>query len=483
MTPHTSLAPNDVRITVSESHPHIHHPLSVEDIRELLARFPGDVRPDLAGIHLRSGFQEDDIRGSDSEADPLTGRRGEDIGGRLYVPHLMGRYRLKPCEIDLYGIAYDADALKVPVVQLPLLWVLQAGTLAHEIAHCWDDLARHHTDRWGLDETPRSEAYAERMAQEWLLAHAIPYFVERYPDATAAFEMWIQQNIGIRITLARTAEDADRSIWGVFLGLLDICGRWEPDGVHDLRIDLAEQFHFVDDFKPAKLILDGVLRTAPDDVRATILLGDIAVHEQNWPDALAWTSRAIELAPHDLDALDDRIDALMGNEDWEAAIQVCEAALALKPPERRAMSVRLEIVRSLLGCADFAAAVDDCDELLATDGIPLMHRHWTTALKAEALVGLERWDQALAVARGGLRHQPFPPQKAMLTAAAWEAASKLGKGADSVPTARDLDYLRWGGRAKWADSLLEAGLKPADAHPTRRAAELGRKRRGRLVRA
>lgn len=472
----------DVPVILSEEHPHIHHPLSAADVLELLQRVPADVRPELSAVYLRSGFREEDILKSDLEADPLTGRPGNDLGGHIYVPHLLGRYRLQPCEIDLYGFAYEDDALVVPAVQLPLLWLMQAGTLAHEIAHCWDERRRSHGDRWALDETERAERYAEHSAQTWLLTTAVPYFVERYPERAFAFEDWSRAQLGVAITIQRAADDADRAIWGMVVGLLDVCGRWQADHELELRVDMAEQFHFVDDFAPAKQILDSVLATNPDDVRATILLGDIAVHEGDWPVARDWTSRALRLSPDSLDAHEDRINALMGSAQWPAAIEACEAAIRLGPTQRRRASIKLELVRSLIEAGDPATALDHIDGLIAERQLTLTHQHWAAALRAEALLRQESWDAAYAAATRGLSRQPYALSKAVMRAAAWEAASRSKRPLTIVPTATDVDYLRSGGRALWADRLLLQGLVPVAPRITHRAAALIRKQRGRLLR-
>lgn len=474
--------PWDVPVIRSEEHPHIRHALSADDVRELLQRVPADVRPDLNAVHLRSGFREADILKSDLEPDPVTGRPGNDLGGGIYAPYLMGRYRFEPCEIDLYGFAYEADALRVPEIQLPLLWLIQAGTLAHEIAHCWDERRRAYGDRWALDETERGERYAEQSAQTWLVSSAVSYFVERYPDRATAFESWSRAHLGVAITVKRAADDADRAIWGMVVGLLDVCGRWEAQRELELRVDVAEQFHFVDDFAPARQILESVLASRPDDVRATILVGDIAVHEGDWPVALDWTSRALSLAPDSLDAHEDRIDALMGSAQWPAAIDACETALRLDFPARRNASIKLELIRSLIESGDSAKALDIIDQLTAEKSLTARHHHWAWALRAEALLRQGRWDEAHAVAKQGLSRQPYALPKAVMRVAAWEAATRSSCPPADPPTASDIEYLRSGGRGSWADRLLAEGLSPVAPRMTQRASSLGRKRRGRLLR-
>lgn len=83
---------------------------------------------------------------------------------------------------------------------------------------------------------------------------------------------------------------------------------------------VAEQLHYVDDFAGARAVLESVLALDPGRRDSVILMGDIAVHEANWPAALEWTARARELFPNSADARLDRIDALTGNGSRDEAL-------------------------------------------------------------------------------------------------------------------------------------------------------------------
>lgn len=92
--------------------------------------------------------------------DPLTGRPGcqEDP---VWAPVLRGRWRGGSAEIDLFGYAYDPQQIAVLELLEPILWLLHAEALAHEVAHASDATCRRARDRWALDEHTRGE--------EWLL--------------------------------------------------------------------------------------------------------------------------------------------------------------------------------------------------------------------------------------------------------------------------------------------------------------------------
>ena len=71
---------------------------------------------------------------------------------------------------------YDEASLRAPTIQPVLLWLEQALTLAHEVAHAWDRTARSRRERWYLDETARGEGYAEATARSWIARTAVEYF-------------------------------------------------------------------------------------------------------------------------------------------------------------------------------------------------------------------------------------------------------------------------------------------------------------------
>ncbi|HEV3167331.1 MAG TPA: tetratricopeptide repeat protein [Isosphaeraceae bacterium] len=473
--------PTALSVTVEEAHPFVHHPLTVGDVEGLVSRFPADVRHVVQSIHLRSGIHEDDMRGEFTEPDPFTGRHGSKPEDEIWVPGLLGRYRLYPGEIDLFGYVYDDARLRVPDVQRVLLWLRQAQTLAHEVAHCWDAASRTARDRWALDEKHRAEPYADDSARMWLVQDAVPYFREKHSEQADAFEAWIETYMGVHISLERAADDTNRTIWGVVVGLREVSAKWGETDQLSSRLDLAQQLHFVDDFAAAQQILQAVLSQRPEDERAVILMGDIAVHEKDWQAALRWTEMALRLAPGDVDAHVDRVDALIGAEDWKAAIAACEQALRLPATEDATYaSLRVEWARCLMELGEFADAGEQLDRVIAR-GQPGRTRE-AGALRSEMLIRESRWAEARDAALTALRARQKPWHKAIHTAAAWESAQRLDQPrSEPVPTQRHLDLLRHNGRGAWADRLLALGLTPAVDRITRRQAMLARTR-GILVR-
>jgi tetratricopeptide (TPR) repeat protein len=265
--------------------------------------------------------------------------------------------------------------------------------------------------------------------------------------------------------------------------LLEVCVKWGEIGKLDARVEIAEEFHYVDDFQPARDILATVFGLNPEHAAATILMGDIAVHERSWSDALRWTQRALLLAPGEMDAHEDRVDALIGAQDWAAAVSACGAALELVTDQTvsKQSSLRLERARCFMELGDFPAAGNDLDRVLA-EGRP-SHANAARALRAEWLVRQGRWAEAQIEGVAGLQRRPYLWNKALLTAAVWEARHRLGvDNPTPVPTARHIELLRWHGRHAWVERLLSLGLKPETDRPTRRRAELARRLRGQLVR-
>src|SRR5215472_7324521 len=452
------------------------------------AHGPPRAPPALRGRHPRAARLVPGRRPSGSanrvQADwAARGRHGYQREGGIWAPRLRGRFRPGAGEIDLFAFVYDEQALRVPEVQAVLLWLDQAETLAHEVAHAWDDSARSSGDRWAMDETERVESYAEEAAREWTRSYAAAYFERTHLERARVYDEWILRNVGIPIPLARVADDMDRSLWGVHSGLYDLCAAWDDSTARDLCTELAREFHYVDDYEPARQILELVLTEDPEHHGATILMGDIAVHEQDWDRGLYWTEQALRLAPDDLDAHEDRVDALVGAERWADAATVVGRALAMEMPEAAAAYVRLRLERArcLIELGDFSGANLDLD-FVAASGV---HRlvAGARAVRAESLLRQERWQAARAEAIDALSARlPLWPS-ALLTAVAWEAAARLGQvGAVPIPTEQQVRMLRWHGRGAWVDRMVEMGLEPRRVHLTRRQAALQLRQMGHLTR-
>lgn len=139
-----------VDVVLHDQQSGVFQPLSAQDVRGLLSTFPADIRAELQSVHFRLGRLEDDMRRDGAEPDPITGRPGYEQGP-IWTPPLLGRWRGNPAEIDLFGYVYDPAGIAVPEVLEPILWLLQAETLAHEVAHAWDATGRRGRDRWALD--------------------------------------------------------------------------------------------------------------------------------------------------------------------------------------------------------------------------------------------------------------------------------------------------------------------------------------------
>jgi tetratricopeptide (TPR) repeat protein len=367
-------------------------------------------------------------------------------------------------------------------VQTALLWLEQAETLAHEAAHAWDELGRSYSDRWAMDEDERAEGYAEEAAREWTGRYAAAYFDRAHPDWARAYNEWILRHVGIPIPLARVADDLDRSLWGVHIGLYDLCAAWDDVAALDLRTELAREFHYVDDYEPARQILERVLAEDPDHRHATILMGDVAVHEEDWDRALRWTERALRLAPDDLDVHEDRVHALVGIGRWNEAAATATRGLGLEAQGDAAHArLRLDRARCLIELGDFSRAEADL-EVIAAGHVPRRVAA-ARALRAESLLRQQRWREGRAEATDALAAGPPTWSSALLTAVAWEAAARLGEvGTAPIPTEQHVQMLRWNGRGAWVDRLIELGMEPTPYQPTRRQAALRRRQIGSLAR-
>ncbi len=472
-----------VEVAVEEEGPHIHHPLSPADIHGLLATLPVDVRPELRRVRCCLGRHEDAMNRPGTEPDPFTGRPGFTYGP-VWESALQGRFRPLPAEIDLFAYVLDTGEVRVPEILTALLWVQQAHTLAHEVAHGWDRTGRRGRDRWAVDEHIRAEEYAEGRAARWLVSVAVPYFRLNHPRDAAAFEAWVAEHLGVALLLERFAEDADRrSVWGAERGAVDLAGSWDDARALDLRVDFAEQLHFVDDFLTARKVLDTVFHDAPAHEGATLLRGDIAVHERDWPAALAWTSRARQLFPHSVNARIDRIDALVGSGSWKEALAEVASGIEAVPVKERSFHRNARRARVRL------ALEKGSDDLLAEDlawlgaSAVAMDRWTAAAIEAEWHLRRGRIGEASGTAVGALSGATIRPSGiwgAILRAVAWETAPDTVSRKAAVLSAWDVELLVANDRAAWVERLRAAGMVPRQGR-TRRQADLAL-RRGPLVR-
>ena len=466
---------------VHDQLPGVFQPLSAEDVRSLLSTFPADIGAELRSVHLRLGRLEDDMKQDGAEPDPITGRPGYEEGP-VWTPPLRGRWRSGSAEIDLFGYVYDPGRVAVPELLAPILWLFQAEALAHEVAHAWDATGRRDRDRWALDEHERGEEYARARAHDWLVTAAVACYRQRHRDAAAVFDSWVERHLGAKIPLERFAEDSDRSIWGAVQAALDLVGSWSAELENDHRAEFAGQLHYVDDFVNARAVLESVLATDARHQKAVILMGDIAVHEANWPAALEWTALARELFPGSVDARVDRIDALIGSASWNAALREISDGLTSVAAAERSFHRHARRSRALL------AADLDFDDVLAADVMWLREegtprdRATADAVEAEWHLRRGRVDEARRIARQALKARRKPPGiwGAMIRAVAWETAADNASREHTKPSERDVELLIGNGRQHWVERLRAAGLVPR-AGRSRRQADLMR-RRGPLVR-
>jgi hypothetical protein len=470
-----------VDVVVDDELPGVFWPLSAQDVRGLLLAFPADIRAELRGVHLRLGRLEDDMKQDGAEPDPVTGRPGYEVGP-VWMPPLQGRWRGGRGEIDLFGYVYDLGRFAVPELVTPILWLLQAETLAHEVAHAWDATGRRGRGRWALDEQVRGEEYARACAHEWLVTVAVPYYRQHHRDAAAAFSSWVETHLGAPIPLERFAEDSDRSLWGTVRAALDLAGSWSAELQNDHRAEFAEQLHYVDDFATARAVLASVLAADGRHQKAVILMGDIAVHEADWPAALEWTRRARELFPESVDARLDHIDALIGSGSWDEALREIADGLRSVAVEERSFHRHARRSRALL------AAGQGLDDLLAAEVRWLrgqgtsLDRATADAIEAEWNLRRGHADDARRIAQRALKAQRRPPGiwGAMIRAVAWETAADDTSRERTRPSQWDIDLLIGNGHQHWVGRLRAAGLVPR-VSSTRWQADLMR-RRGLLTR-
>jgi hypothetical protein len=228
--------------------------------------------------------------------------------------------------------------------------------------------------------------------------------------------------------------------------------------------------------------VESVLATDARHQKALVLMGDIAVHEANWPSALEWTARARELFPASVDARSDRIDALIGSASWNEALREIADGLASVAAAERLFHRHARRSRALLAADQgFDDALGADVTWLREEGTPL-DRATADAIEAEWNLRRGRVDEARRIARQALRARRKPPGLwgAIIRAVAWETTADNASRERTKPSERDVELLIGNGRLNWVERLRAAGLVPRVGR-SRRQADLMR-RRGPLVR-
>jgi tetratricopeptide (TPR) repeat protein len=212
------------------------------------------------------------------------------------------------------------------------------------------------------------------------------------------------------------------------------------------QYDLAWQRLQAGDLQAAAGVLGGLLRESPQFYPAETVLGDIALIEQRYGDALGYFTAAAARNPSYLPALEGRVTAALEVGDDLATASALEQLLAADPTREEARGrlglIRLRIVQGQLAAAAEARTAGRLDEAQALIERALQAAPPSPVLLRElAAIELTRGAVAPAErhAREAVELDRADPESLATLAAVLEATGRTGEAADAYATAVSLD--------------------------------------------
>jgi tetratricopeptide (TPR) repeat protein len=460
------IAPDAIPILASVERPGVHHACSVDDVRAVLAALPG-VTSGISRVSLTLGLEEQEEAGSEGrvERDPIVGRIGNEILPGYWAGRMLGAYVPGSAAIEIYAYVFAPDAPYREWVDL-YLRLRALATLAHEIGHHHDLVARVARGRWLADDHDKREMYAEGREHAWVRDVIVPYLEQAYPRERAAFDAWMEHWAGMTVPLHELLDDPRATLPDgkrrLMLGmesalfvLFEDVVRGDPESA--TQVGFAREIHYAGRFAEARRVLQGVLARDPGHVEARVLAADIDVHEGEHDRAAAACREVLAREPSCADAWEVLTDAERGRGHFREARDAATAEIALREEgSARWFAALRERARARLELGEFDALASDLDAL-AQGKTP--SRSLAAALRAMMLVRTGRHEEALAAARAGLADVRLPFH-AELAAAGFEAAARLGRRDEAPPLPPAWrDDLRRRGFGAWVDAL-DAAFNP-----------------------
>lgn len=168
LVPHTA---ETVPIVIEPGDARTHHGATERDLREVMRRLPPGDLDGLGEIALRR---------------PMAHWGWSRLEG-VVASFVRGRYGERARGIAVYAFE-DAADLEPEITCFLRLSAL--GTFVHELAHHFDYMFRTTGDRWRMDDSEKTEAFAHRRALAQMSEIVMPYLLQGYPDDVETLEWW-----------------------------------------------------------------------------------------------------------------------------------------------------------------------------------------------------------------------------------------------------------------------------------------------------
>jgi hypothetical protein len=332
--------PSSIPIEIADESPHIHYPLSVDDIRSLLMALPSTATEGISRIQLLLGKEYmSESRGGDSdEPDPFSGRESYQVLPGIYSAPILGTYFRPSGQIALYAYVYGVEALpRLPLpaeATLAYLRLRAAQTLIHEVAHHHDETQRIARGRWLSDREATFENYAEKMEHEWTQTIGIPWMEARFPHETKALIDWLAEFGGCRLPLSFFATDP--RVTHRNTGMRRICiGQPFESFIEELTVappagqsaethlKFAWELHYADQYERCLELVDRILSDRPDWVDALLCKADTLEHLERLDESWDFAQIVLRAQPDNEDAFRVLALILEQREQWLGLHELC----------------------------------------------------------------------------------------------------------------------------------------------------------------
>ncbi len=306
--PAAGTPPETIPIEIRDVGPYVHHGLTEEDVRAMLAQLPPQATEGISRIQLslrREYLLQRRLAGDlgSGETDPFIGRIGEKLFPGVYCAPILGGYAPRTGRIYVHAYVCDPTAVPMPWPAVEAYLKLQSlSTLLHEIAHHCDRRNRVRRGRWLADRKAAKEHYAEAIEYVWVRELAIPHLERHYADEVSELRRWIAQHGGVEPSLEFFAGDQRITAKNGFIRISRLThGAFENwVGENDLsaplsqqRLAFAEQVHYADEYELCLTIVERVLAEEPGNPVALTWKADTLTHLERHEEARALAQELI----------------------------------------------------------------------------------------------------------------------------------------------------------------------------------------------
>ncbi len=291
-----------IPVEILDVGPYVHHGLTEEDVRAMLAQLPAQASEGISRIQLCLGteyLKERRLAGKlpYGEPDPLTGRLGIKLCRGVFYPPKIGSYAPDTGRICVHAFVCDPALQPLPWPALvAYLKLLSLGGLLHQLAHHSDRRNRVGRGRWLADRAGAREQYAEAIEYAWVRELAIPHLERHYAAEVGELRRWIALHGGVELTLEFLAGDhrftpKDGSVEISYPVHGDFAD-WLEDTdfsaqLNQQRLGLAEHLHYSDEYDLCLTIVERVLAEEPGNPVALTWKADTLTHLERHEEARA----------------------------------------------------------------------------------------------------------------------------------------------------------------------------------------------------